>query len=72
MIKNIMIVMNMTVKKMMSRSSSSLNVKEEEDFLLSGKARLRVKSLVSFMIMMIMMMMLYIYEDYDDDCDISA
>ena len=58
MIKNIMIVMNMTVKKMMSRSSSSLNVKEEEDFLLSGKARLRVKSLVSFMIMMIMMMML--------------
>ena len=28
------------------RSSSSLSVKEEEDFLLSGKARLRVKSLV--------------------------
>merc|ERR1711971_608512 len=28
-----------------SGSSSSLSVKEEEDFLLSGKARLRVKSL---------------------------
>ena len=34
-------------KLILTRSSSSLSVREEEDFLLSGKARLRVRSLVS-------------------------